>query len=237
MSRELLENWLKLQPPGTAKRLSIKTVEEVGPLYHISKDSGIKRFTPYVTRRTGSSENISIPRISVAPTIVGCFIGYAQGWTDISWPDLRDKKFKNGWYIYDIPYEFAILPDTKELFDVKDTDEHWLVNYSPSTATYKGDVIGKMFVSELIMVPRTGQFPKQYQRTLIEIEQRELKLFPDIVLTPGYWEVYGPNFESGATLENSKEYVVKKLSFGEYAKAKKYSADMLSLNQPPAFKW
>jgi hypothetical protein len=237
MSKELLENWLKLQPPSTARRMIIRTFEEVGPLYHISKDSGIRKFIPCVTRRTGSAENITIPRISVTPTLVGCFIGYGQGWSDISAPELSDRKFKNGWYIYNIPYELALLPDARELYDVKDTDEHWLVNYSSTTAVYRGDIIGKVFVTELVMVPRTGQYPKQYQRTLIEIEQSELRLFPDITLAPGYWEVYGPNFESGATLNNSDEYTIKKLSFSEYAAAKKYSADLLSLDIPHAFNW
>ena len=237
MSKELLENWLKLQPPGISRRSTIRSAEEVGPLYHISTDGNIKKFTPCVSRRTGNAENISIPRISAAPTIVGCFIGYGQSWTDISAPELRDKKFKNGWYIYSIPYEFAILPDRKELYDVKDTDEHWLVNYSPATATYSGDIIGKIFVTELIMVPRTGQTPKQYQRTLIEIMQGELMLFPDVRLTAGHWEVYGPNFESGGTLAGSNEYSVKRLSVSRYAEAKKYSADMLSIEIPRAFSW
>jgi len=230
-----VERWLSLQPPTTRKGLTVVEAATAGDMFHISVDGGIKKFVPFVTRRAADIENTSIPRVSVSPSLMGCFVGYAKGWSDIAWPDLKSKKFKNGWYIYKLPYEYAIKPSVKELYDQKLSDEHWLVTYSPTTVAYKPEVVGKVFVSELTMVPRAGQYPKLYQRTLVEVLSGFVTLVDGILLTTGHWEIYGPNFESYGEAVDVTAYTVKKLGFAEYAKAKQFTADMLSL--PPSFNW
>lgn len=238
MSAEAIQQWLDLQPTNIRKTVEFVSAEEAGPMYHMSLDGDIKKFTPYVTRRTGNKENISVPRISVAPTIMGCFIGYCAAWSDITWPDTRNKKAKNGWYLYDIPYEYAVSPDKKQLYDVDDTDEHWLVTYSPETREYKGNIVAKMFYAELKMVPRTGKTPQYLVKLVIDVQsEKGLKLGEDVILEKGQWMIDGPSPESHGVWSDLKPYTINKIGYGEYAKLKGLSADMLSLNPPPAFKW
>lgn len=78
MSAEAIEQWLSLQPANIRKAVEFLSAEQAGPMYHMSLDGDIKRFTPYVTRRAAYKENISVPRVSVAPSIMGCFIGYVS---------------------------------------------------------------------------------------------------------------------------------------------------------------
>lgn len=237
MSAEAIQQWLDLQPTPIRKAVEFVSAEEAGSMLHMSLDGDIKKFIPYVTRRAAEKENISVPRVSVAPTIMGCFIGYVAAWSDIQWPDTRNKKHKNGWYLYDIPYEYAISPDKKQLFDVEKTDEHWLVTYSPETREYKGNIIAKMFYAELKMVPVAGMQPSYLVKLLVEVLRDEpIRFGGDVVLEKGCWCIEGPAPEAHGEWSNIKPYKVNKIGYGEYAKLKGLSADMLSLH-PPAFNW
>lgn len=238
MSADAIKQWLDLQPTNIRKGVEFVSAEEAGPMYHMSLDGEIKKFTPYVTRRAAQKENISVPRVSVAPSIMGCFIGYVAAWGDITWPNYDGKRHKNGWYLYDIPYEYAIKPNKKQLFDVEQSNEHWLVTYSPQTREYKGNIIAKMFYAELKMLPQTGKDPQYMVKLLIDVQREGGVLFGgDKVLDKGYWMIDGPSPEVHGQWEDIKPYTVNKIGYGEYAKLKGLSADMLSLNPPPAFKW
>lgn len=237
MASQDMERWLDLQPPAIKKKLVARSFEEAGPMYHMSLDGGIKKFTPYVTRRTSHDENISIPRVSVAPSILGCFIGYCAAWGDVAYPDLRDKSFKNGWYLYEIPYKECIRPSTKVVWDADYTDEHWLVAYDVSSRQYTGAVIAKMFYSEMIMKPVVGRNPRLYVKLVVEVMTGTVNFGDDLILSTGYWEVSGPEPMQVDDWKAVHEYTVRKMSAGEYATAKKYTADMLSMSAPVAMKW
>jgi hypothetical protein len=232
-----MERWLNLQPPAIKKRLTPRSIEEAGPMYHMSLDGGIKKFTPYVTRRTSTDENISVPRVSVAPSILGCFIGYCAAWGDMAWPDLRNKSFKNGWYLYDIPYKECIRPSTKVVWDADYTDEHWLVTYDLLSRQYSGSVVAKMFYSEMTMKPMMGRNPRLFIKLVVEVLVGAVKFGDGSTLTEGHWEVTGPEPMQVDDWKAVHEYTVRKMSAGEYATAKKYTADMLSLDAPVAMKW
>lgn len=236
MASTEMDWWLNLQPPAVKKGLTVVTREEAGPLLHMSIDGNIKRFTPYVTRRTGNNENISVPRVSVATSILGCFIGYCMAFEDVFWPDLRNKAFKNGWYVYDLPYTEALKPNPKQLFDQEMSDEHWLITYSEQTRTYAGVIKAKMFFSEIILKPVVGKQPRRSVKLLVEVMSDQMVFAENMVLDKGYWEITGPDPMFVDDWRAGKEYTVRKLSGGEWAAAKKLTADMLSL-APPAFGW
>ncbi len=239
VSSEAIEQWLSLQPTNIRKGIRFDSAETVGPLYHMSLDGNIPAFIPFVTRRASSKENISIPRVSVAPTIAGCFIGYMGSWADISHPDVKNKKHKNGWYLYQIPYEYCITPDTKLLFDQKNSDERWLVTYSPETRKYPAEIVAKMFYASMTIVPKTGDYPEYRARLLIEVlAGHSVKLGGDRTLEAGSWSVEGIVLEDHNKWHDLSKYDIRPISYGEYAKHKGLSADMLSRNPPPAaFKW
>lgn len=240
MSSEAIEQWLSLQPANIKSSVKFSHVDEVGPLYHVSLDGGINKFIPFVTRRASNKENVSVPRVSTAPTIMGCLIGYMASWSDIAWPGdkIKSKKFKNGWYLYELSYEYCIKPNKKLLFDQENSDEHWLVTYTPETREYRSTIVAKLFYAEMKILPRTGKYPEHHVQLVVEVmREGGVRLGGDKVLDKGIWVIEGPLPEDPADWSNIKPYTVNKIGYGEYAKLKGLSADMLSLNPPAAFKW
>ncbi|MNI29820.1 hypothetical protein D3C76_89680 [compost metagenome] len=237
MSDEAIKAWLELQPTSVRKSVTFLPAEEAGPMYHLSLDGEIKKFTPFVTRRAADKENISVPRISVAPSIMGCFTGYMSSWNDIAWPDLKNKKFKNGWYLYRLPYEYCIKPDKKQLFDQENSNEHWLVTYSPETREYKGDIVAKMFYAELKMQVQSGKYPDYLVKLVVEVLEGPVLFGGTTALEKGTYLIEGPAPENHADWSDIKPYTINKISYGEYAKLKGLSADMLSYHQPAAYLW
>ncbi|MNP89012.1 hypothetical protein D3C85_14080 [compost metagenome] len=237
-SNEKIKHWLSLQPGNIRNGVSFVPVHVAGPMYHLSLDGGIKKFTPFVTRRASLKENITVPRVSVATSVLGCFVGYMAAWGDMLWPELKDKKFKNGWYLYDIGYEYAVKPNTKLLFDQENSDEHWLVTYTQNTREYRGDIVAKIFWPEMKILTRTNSEPDYEIKMMIEVmTPKGLLLGKGFMLTKGCWMIEGPDPAMLAKWDAMDKYKVTPISFAEYAKAKNLSADMLSLKQPAAFKW
>src|ERR1700741_3061096 len=77
---EELTQWLETVSEKVRKNVTVVTPEEVKQDYflHISTDTSIKKFVPVIGRRQAYSEDRSVPRVTVAPTLLGCFIGYAK---------------------------------------------------------------------------------------------------------------------------------------------------------------
>lgn len=237
-TRSQIENYLDHQPDSVSKNVIIVGVDEVGPLLHISKDPKIRKFIPFVTNRTGNNENRSVPRVSVAPTLLGCFVGYVAAAQDFGYPEQDDGTFEQGWYIYDIPYQFALKPKSKLLYDQRNSDEHWIVTYSPDTTEYIPSKIGKCFYRDVTSIGRSGKKPRKECTLIVEVFVEKLVFSKRFVLTKGYWEIKGP--EPSNFVESWKddgEYAVRELDKAEYQTIKKLTADMLSYQTPLWLKW
>lgn len=237
MISEGMKNWLNLQPPAIKKRCEVISKEVGGDLYHLSIDGGIKKFIPFVSRRAGGKENITIPRVSTATSILGCFIGYCNGFSDIQFPDFTNKAFKNGWYLYNIDYRESIKPHAKEVWDQEDSDEHWLVTYDTNTRSFQGDIVAKLFFSEMSYTPKTNTYPRRFVKLIVEVLSGTIKLGAEIELQEGYWEIVGPDPMQIEKWSSKEDYKVRRLSAGDYATTKKYSADLLSYTEPPSAAW
>lgn len=109
------------------------------PLYHISTDKNVKEFTPRFSTRLLPNETRAIVRTSTAPDVVGCVIGHVVE------PTTWDGD-PNVYFIYDMEWDYAVIPDKKYLADVTWTREHWLLPFDLKHRVYKGDVIGMFFV-------------------------------------------------------------------------------------------
>lgn len=223
-----MKQWLALQPASVRNQVAVLSKEEAGPMYHISKDGGIKRFTPMVSRRTASTENISVPRVCVAGTLVGCMIGYAATLDDFLW---RRDGYKGGWYIYDIDYQYLLKPSVKLLYDVEHSQERWLVTYSKDTVFYRPTIAGHFFYTSAQVKPN-GRGGHEWSVEMVVNIQTDTTVLFDLkrALTKGTWRIKGLEAESSSLTETSK-YIVEKISDGEYARLKKQSADLLSLGQ------
>jgi len=243
MDNEEIKQWLSLQPTNIKSAVKFSHIDEAGPMYHMSLDGEISKFIPFVPRRAANKENVSVPRVSVAPSIMGCFIGYMASWKDIAWPgdNVKNKKFKNGWYLYELPYEYCIKPNKKLLFDQENSNEHWLVTYSPATREYRPVIVAKMFYSELNIMPKAGSVPEYRTKLVIEVlSDRGILLGGDRTLGKGAWMVEGPLLEDHARWNDLKPYSIAPISAAHYALLKGYVASMLSLESlspPAAFKW
>lgn|SRR5574343_407838 len=195
MNEKLLEELnqtLKLYSPKTLKKLSIVSKEDLGQseLFHIAT----QRFTtllPNVSKRAGWTEDNTIPRVHTSPTLLGCIDGYASMyWMAMNEPPTGKKKddYRGGYYIYFIPFDYALKPSKQLVYDVDLTDEHWLVAYNTLTRQYKPSAIGRLVVSTLTLSPSSEGKIKQLLNVYIEIPaDAKLRLHEDVWLKEGYW--------------------------------------------------
>jgi hypothetical protein len=209
------------------------TIEQHERLLHISINPNIKKFVPNVSRRTAGKEDRSVPRVSVAPTLKGCLIGYVSDLNDFSsdWSD-----WKGGWYIYGFENETVLRPNKSILFDAEETGECWLVPYSKEKWNYPSNLIGKFFYRQ---VTTTALSDKKNTRLyhiqmILEISDGSIKFDEDNVLDKGFYRI---EFERSFNFEQYDLLEIDKLSSSEWTKLKGLHADKLSFQEPPSLNW
>ena len=90
-----------------------------GLMYHIgTTDMSNKPYIPRIGERQGKTEDRTVPRVTVAPTLLGCIYGYAM--VVISGMDNNIA----GYYIHSLPFEYCLKPTKKLVFDQELTNEH-----------------------------------------------------------------------------------------------------------------
>lgn len=230
-----------LHPTETLDELTVVTPKELGRNYvlHISKNKELKTLIPYVCKRTQRNENRSVPRVSTAPTIAGCLIGYdttIEEWlAEVGSKDgfgKKDVPWVGGWYIYAIPFEFALKPSTKLLGAVHTSDEHWLVSYNRSSWSYEPQMVGKLFYKSVTY------------RAMGREKITELEIYIEIDSPVGIPFCFGQRLKKGYyrividklfDLETMNEVVMDSLmplSQEEYEKVKMPIASLLSFSEP-----
>lgn len=246
MSLKQIENFVKLANDKVAKNVTIVSNKDLGQDFflHISPDNMSKiKYIPWIGPSQAKSEDRTIPRITVSDTIAGCIIGYGRLYDDVYYSnpnELKERNYKNGFYIHKIEFEHALKPTPKLVYDAKESNEHWLVTYSEDTKEYKGKVVGKMFVTEYIAKPRTNDFNLITIKTLIEVLDKDgFKYTENNFLTKGYWEVKKTFTPDNDKHNKETKLEVKEITADEYLKAKDISAAMLSINDkvPTYAKW
>lgn len=220
------------------KGIQVVTREEIGDLYHISRDGKIKEFIPFLTNRASNTEDRSIPRVSTAPSILACFIGYGAALADFDKGNFAEAHGLNdydkdmgkdlgGWYIYSFNYEAALRPSKHQVFDAPISDEIWLVPYAPEYSKYVPKIVGKVFYHQLNIVKHA----KGCQRTVemfIEVSDRPIKFSHEHTLTKGYWRIVGPEQANVKDYKDTKDFTVQEVSKSEYLSKKKITASLLS---------
>lgn len=186
-------------------------------------------FLPNVSTRTGYKENRTIPRVHVSPTLIGCIVGYAVTVDEVLY--VADESFKGGYYIYKIPFEYALRPNTNLVGDADESDEHWLIHYSEDTSSYKGELIGEFFIDELRVVPTVKDntiFSKYY----VEIYTDQFLLNKDEELSKGCHSFTLKQSGSNVVLED-----LSTLNKADYVIAKNYNTTLLSFEPPSFINW
>jgi hypothetical protein len=239
-----METFLSLQPTAIQLGVQITEAKDLpGPLLHVSTNPSIKGFVPSVTHRTGKGENRSVARVSTAPSLLGCLIGYVQGWDNFYWPEAK----KNGellqrWVVYRFDTPLSLLPNTKLLFDQKQSDERWLVGYSKDTQSYIPIKTARGFYKDVLLIGRPGKVPFKMMTLLVEVMEDSLLFSKNIRLTKGFWEIKGPeptgNVKAWDSDRNFKVRAITRAEF-DYVPPNDYTVSVEEmLNKAPVFmKW
>ena len=204
-----------------------------GFMLHISKDTKLKSFIPRIGTRQAKTEDRTVPRVTVAPTLLGCLIGYVAAHFDVQELRSNGKKeelnYRGGWAIYGIPFEHALKPTKTMVYDSLNSDEHWLVSYSRETAEMIPEVFGKMFYRSITYIPKSGNDPDIEGKLYIEITREEgVRFSKNILLTKGYWIIEGPIAIKGSFWDKDKDFKATMITAADYESIKKESAALLS---------
>ncbi len=239
-----LETFLSLSIDKVNKNVEIISKDQLGQDYmlHISPDNmHNKAYVPWIGYRQAKSEDRTIPRITVAPTLLGCYVGYSNLFNNFFsyYPDNNDS-YKQGLYIHEIEFDTALKPNTKLVYDQKRSDEHWLVTYNQDTKKYKGRLIGKLFLQS-INATSVGKKPVVCTAIMyVEVRKKEgIRLSKNIFLNQGYWIINGILDEDNTSWENDRVLTVSEISQSEFNSVKQQSAAMLSIEcvKPPFAMW
>lgn len=241
MPTESLSAWLSTKPERVRSNVEIITPESSGVplLLHISTNTRIPRFIPVIGRRQAPSEDRTVPRITVAPTLLGCLIGYAASENDFmskKSTESKEEPYKGGYKIYGFAYEAALRPNNKLVYDASKSGEEWLVSYSEETVEYKPVSVGKCFFHRLIFQGKAGEYPVGEMELYVEISiGTSIAFSANHMLAPGYWKITGPIAQNVKSFKDDRQYTVEAIDQALYQSVKRSSADLLSL--PPHLLW
>lgn len=189
-----LEETLSLLNNKVARNVSIVTAATLGQteLFHIAKEK-FKELIPNVSKRAALTEDNTLPRVHVSPTLLGCINGYAGIVDDITSSPF-DSKFHNyrgGYYVYYIPFDYALVPNKKLVYDAEVTGEHWLITYNKATKTFKPSSVGRIANVSISFIPTIEhKSTKQTIELAIEVPQNaKLHMEGTTWLFEGYWLV------------------------------------------------
>lgn len=242
-AKEDLEQWLQSVNERVRRNVTIMTPEDVGQPYmlHISMDTSIKKFIPVIGRRQAPMEDRTIPRITVAPTLLGCLIGFAASENVFKEYKGRqheqDLSYKGGFKIYAIPYAAALKPTNKLVYDSTMSDEYWLTAYNPETTEYVPTSAGKFFYESITLRARDGKSAEAEVTIYAEITQEGgIQFSKNIFLSQGYWRIHGPAGMHARNWKDDKAYETVEIDRATYSEYKLKAADMLGLvEQKPSF--
>lgn len=195
-------------------------------------------YIPRIGHRQGSKEDRTMPRVTVATTLLGCIIGYATLLdTFINQATLSGKgvysKWKGGLYIQKLPFKQALKPNSKLVYDVNATDEHWLVTYNEDTKQFYSEVIGKLIIDEVSLKPVGKEAVDQVFSLFLEINET-IFFSEKEKLEPGYYNVKFP-LNNKTTWKTTKEITIVSISKDDFKNRKAIVASNLSSVQQTIF--
>lgn len=234
---QLMQDLLSTKPNSVSENLEIMTPDEVGVdhMLHISLDTNIKKFVPYMPTSAGHSEDRTISRICVAPSLLACILGI--GALEFNFIDRHNyideserKVYKGGYYIYGLKYKAVLKPNKKLVYDCEMTNEFWLTSYSSETAEYIPEVLGKFYVSSMHYIAQGNQSPAMTVELYIEIPtDTPIKFSEKNTCTKGYYRVLMTNPHKIKNHKTVKDIIAfHPISKEEYLASKKISAALLS---------
>jgi len=232
--REDMDRYLSTVPKAVEKNCEVVSADEIGRIHmvHISTNTNIKAFIPMMSGRTMDKEDRSVARVCVAPELLSAMMGYGAAFYESTVPKLKkddDPKWKNGYHIYGLPFEYALRPDKKILPDANMTNEHWLVSYNKDTAEYKPVDLGIVFYGD-IAIKRGANFTVDTDVELfIRVDHKDgLWFTPHQHLAKGFWYYRGYDAGSIRNYNGTKTVKAVPIEESEFMKKKRVVAATLS---------
>lgn len=243
-----MKRFLDLQPLEVTDHVRVVTPEDTGASYllHISRDGGLTEFVPRVSKRTAKGENRSVARISVAPSLIGCVLGYCSDLDDFfSERMVREGKsnpnlFRGGWYIYGIRYDQALRPDKSLVPDVEVTDEHWLVTSDEATKAYPAQLVGKFFYNFVKYIPGSGTRRQTEVDLAIEVCSGVMLNFNGRVkFQKGFYRARIQGLHTATRYDRLRREELEEIDELEYLESKNLVASLLGHQEvpPPSSRW
>jgi len=237
-----LEVWLEHTSDKVKRNVEIISPDDLKQpfLLHISKDNNIKVFIPAISTRQATSEDRTVPRVTTAPTLLGCIIGYAVSNQDFF--NAKDDNYLGGYKIYALPFEAALKPNGRLVYDQRNSDEHWMIAYDKDTSSITPEKVGRLFYQSIQFVPRKdhGKEPAGEGTLYIEITKEEgIRFSKNIFLDKGFYIVTGPIDRNVNTWQTDSGFKARKIDRAEFMSVKSSVADLLGFTepQPHYLKW
>ncbi len=233
-------DWFSIQSKQVKYNSKIVSAEELGMghMLHIDKTTPGK-FIPMLPRSAGPSEDNTTPRITVAPSLIGCMIGYARAETDFiegtSKTAIERTGFKGGYEICELPFKHCLAPNKELVYDAERSHEHWLVSYNKETLEYIPIKVGKMFISKVSYEAVNDNLPKVVFEIYIEINKEEgIDFSPTLKLSKGYHKacIYFDRKDNKGSADDENNFTVLQITGADYNNAKQLSAALLSYKEP-----
>lgn len=242
-----MKAWLALQADDVIKQVKIISSQTSGRecMLHIDKNK-IDVFTPRVGASFEDDENSTVPRVTVAPTLVGCILGYSRCVSDfmtghnISKRENPDDTYKQGYVLHRLDYLHCLKPTAKMVWDAPGTDEHWLVNYQPKHKEYVPVAIGEFYFTSMHFGSVQGKDSRRTAATTVagyirHTDKAGMLVHEGQRIAPGTYlftfdlgHLYNPN--KGMT---KVEQGIVPCSESDYKQNKKLYAALLSEQAPP----
>jgi len=221
---ETIEEYLETQIPKVRRNASIVSKHELDQdfMLHIAKKPK-RHYYPRISKRQMDGEDMSVPRITVSDSLVGCIIGYS------SMPHDFFSVKNSGLIITKIDFDYALKPNSKLVPDVGRSNEHWLVTYSKDTAKYKVVPIGKIFIHRATYTRSSGEyFLKGIAELYIQLDTDDVirvSYGGKLTASRGYWKLV-------MDFINNEAIELTTISPKEFEAKKKVSAALLSISDP-----
>lgn len=231
---EAMAKFLALQSDNVKTHSQIVDTDLVGQDYmlHIDKNTP-SIFTPMMPRSADKREDNTVSRITVAPTLVGCYIGYNRAHDDFAAGSVQkgqNDPYRGGYEICTLPFDHCLKPDDTLVPDASQSQEHWLVGYTEQTRQYQPEKVGKVFLTRVAQKAVSGQRPSTLVTMFIEVTREAgFKFSPNIHLMKGYHkaELHWDTVKLPSAVDQ-EHFHVRECHPGEYQEAKGLTAAFLS---------
>lgn len=189
-------------------------------------------YIPRIGHRQEHSEDRTMPRVTAAPSLLGCILGYGALFNNYIYSySITSKpndvgKWKGGLYIQKLPFSHCLKPNSKLVYDQAATDEHWLVPYQDELREFKTECIGKIIVESLTIIPGKKEGDRDCRYTILVQVDEALSFSDGKMLTQGQYRISFTN--TRRTTWKEKNISITPIDKGEFLDKKKLIAANLS---------